>query len=112
MPLIAQYLAEGENPDAPGNLVFGAPRAVAIHIVYLTGENELRIRHFTSETNDDITNPAGKFNEALEKLVSIFKDDQRNETLGLKKLLEHYQMGTYPGLGTCLLYTSDAADEG
>lgn len=77
-----------------------APRAVAIHIVYLTDENELRIRHFTSETNDDITNPAGKFHEALKKLVSVFKDDRRNETLGLKKLLEHYQRGTYPGLGT------------
>jgi len=77
-----------------------APRAVAIHIVYLTEENELRIRHFTSETNDDIANPAGKFNEALEKLVQAFKGDKRNETLGLNQFIEHHKNGTYPGLGS------------
>src|SRR5690625_3074018 len=77
-----------------------APRAVAIHIVYFTEDNELRIRHFTSETNDDISNPAGKFNEALEKLVKVFKGDKRNETLGLNQFIEHHKNGTYPGLGS------------
>lgn len=76
-----------------------APRAVAIHIVYLTKEGNLRIRHFTSTSNEDISNPAGKFNEALDKLVDVFKDDEPNKTLGLEKFLEHHKNGTYPGLG-------------
>lgn len=77
-----------------------APRAVAIHIVYFTKDNELRIRHFASISNEGITNPAGKFYEALEKLVKVFQRDKHNETLGLKRLLEHHANGTYPGLGT------------
>src|SRR5690625_1409871 len=77
-----------------------APRAVAIHMVYFTEHDELRIRHFTSETNDDITNPAGKFNEALSKLVNYFKGDPRNKTLGLTKFREHHDNGTYPWVGS------------
>lgn len=77
-----------------------APRAVAIHMVYFTDNYNLRIKHFTSESNEDITNPAGKFHEALAKLVNAFEGDDINETLGLRKFREHYDNGTYPGLGS------------
>lgn len=77
-----------------------APYAVALHIVYLSEEDDsLRIKHFVSDSNDDITNPAGKFYEALEKL-NDWDMAHEMDTLGLEGLLEHYENETYPGLGT------------
>jgi hypothetical protein len=76
-----------------------APYAVAIHIVYFDAEKNLRIRHFVSETNDDITDPAGKFSEALEKLVE-WNRTQRLDTFGIRTFEEMYRSHTYPGLGT------------
>jgi hypothetical protein len=46
-----------------------APYAVVIHMVYFDKEKNLRIHHFVSDTNDDYSDPAGKFAEALKKLV-------------------------------------------
>jgi hypothetical protein len=76
-----------------------APRAVAIHIVYPVNDRSLRIKHFVSNSNEDITNPAGKFYEALEKLNNWTMVHQM-DTLGLKELLAHFKSETYPGLGT------------
>jgi len=45
-----------------------APYAVALHIVYFDEDNVLRIKHFVSDSNEDIRNPAGKFYEAISKL--------------------------------------------
>ncbi len=78
-----------------------APYAVAIHIVYFTEERNLRIHHFVSDSNQDIKNPAKKFYEAVTKLsVWCEKNPNIEKTLGLKRLLEHYQNKTYPGLGS------------
>jgi hypothetical protein len=78
-----------------------APRAVAIHIVYFDKDNNLRVRHFKSNTNDDISDVARKFYEAVSKLYSWFNAGQtRQLTTGLKILLSHYENGTYPGLPT------------
>lgn len=76
-----------------------APYAIAIHIVYFDGEGNLRVRHFVSDTNDDITDPAGKFAEALEKLV-IWNQGHRLATHGIRALEELYEKRVYPGLGT------------
>ncbi|AET59455.1 hypothetical protein HPL003_13520 [Paenibacillus terrae HPL-003] len=76
-----------------------APYAVAMHIVYFDEKNNLRIRHFVSDSNDDIKDPAGKFGEALTKLVKWNKE-KNLDTYGIRKLMEHYENGTYPGLGT------------
>lgn len=76
-----------------------APYAVAIHIVYFDAEKNLRIHHFVSKTNDDITDPAGKFAEALEKLVEWNKS-QKLDTYGMRTLEEMYSTHKYPGLGT------------
>lgn len=75
-----------------------APYAVAIHIVYFDEEKALRIHHFVSDSNDDITDPAGKFYEALEKLIEWNKDKQL-DTLAMKKFQEIYDAQSYPGLG-------------
>lgn len=75
-----------------------APYAVAIHIVYFDNEHELRIHHFVSDSNDDITDPAGKFYEALEKLIA-WKQDKNIDTLGMRRFEEIYNAQSYPGLG-------------
>lgn len=79
-----------------------APYAVAIHIVYLARDNSLRIRHFVSDTNDDISDVAGKFYEAVTKLYNWYSDghQERQLTAGLQTLLDHYKNRTYPGLPT------------
>ncbi|WP_455126744.1 sce7725 family protein [Pseudoramibacter alactolyticus] len=79
-----------------------APYAVAIHIVYFAPDGTLRIRHFVSDSNEDITNPALKFYEAVKKLAAWYNADPHpvEMTLGLQTFLQHYKQQSYPGLGT------------
>ena len=79
-----------------------APYAVAIHIVYFSGDKTLRIKHFVSDTNEDISNVAGKFYEAVTKLNRWFYSEnmESQKTRGLDILLNHYKNRTYPGLPT------------
>jgi hypothetical protein len=77
-----------------------APKAVAIHIVYLDKkDNTLRIHHFVSDSNEDIQNTAKKFYEAVAKLVAWCAAETPEMTYGLKEFINHYEKGTYPGLG-------------
>lgn len=76
-----------------------APYAVAIHIVYFDEEQSLRVKHFVSDSNDDISDIAGKFKEAMNKLVNWNKIVKLN-TYGIRKLEEFYRLESYPGLGT------------
>lgn len=76
-----------------------APYAVAIHIVYFDNKNKLRIKHFVSDTNDDISNPAGKFAEAVTKLVEWNKI-KNLDTIGINAFVKMYENEMYPGLGT------------
>ena len=79
-----------------------APYAVAIHIVYFANDQSLRIKHFVSDSNEDISNPAKKFYEAVTKLADWYnvKPHPVEATLGLSTLLDHYENQTYPGLGS------------
>ncbi|WP_042454639.1 sce7725 family protein [Neobacillus dielmonensis] len=80
-----------------------APYAVAIHIVYPNPENALEIMHFVSDSNSDTSDPAGKFSEALKKLVEWYQQfisDERMNTLAMQCFVQHYEEGTYPGLPT------------
>lgn len=79
-----------------------APYAVAIHIVYFAEDKTLRVRHFVSDSNEDITNPAMKFYEAVSKLAAWYNADPHpvEMTLGLQTFLQHYEQQSYPGLGT------------
>lgn len=76
-----------------------APMAVAIHIVYFDKNKDLRIKHFVSDSNEDITDPAGKFGEALTKLVLWMDDSNTIMTDALKQFKEYFNTGNYPGLG-------------
>lgn len=61
-----------------------APYAVAIHIVYFDEKNILRIAHFVSDSNDDISDPARKFAEAVKKLVEWNKT-MKLDTVGIRE---------------------------
>lgn len=76
-----------------------APYAVAIHIVYFDSDDTLMIKHFVSDSNEDIKDPANKFYEALEKLIA-WKRSVGISTFALEEFEKYYGMGTYPGLGT------------
>lgn len=77
-----------------------APYAVAIHIVYFDAKKNLRIRHFVSDNNSDIQNPAGKFYEAVSKLAIWVKEDNISCTHSLNMFLNYFKNQTYPGLGS------------
>lgn len=76
------------------------PYAIAIHIVYFADDKSLRIRHFVSDSNDDNSNPAKKFYEAVQKLAKWYQKEQVELTFGLQTFLDHYKQKTYPGLGS------------
>ena len=78
-----------------------APYAVAIHIVYLSDDDILRIHHFKSDSNDDTSDVAGKFSEAVTKLADWYQSDQQKQsTTALQTLLSYAATGYYPGLPT------------
>ena len=81
-----------------------APYAVAIHIVYFDENNVLRVHHFVSDTNEDISDPAKKFFEAVSKLANWYEVNKVKlhikKTEGLKGFLKCFAERSYPGLGT------------
>lgn len=91
----SDYLTIGEQYSDSGF----TPRAVVIHWTYEPQEGgPIMIRHFTSESNDDISNIGGKFLEAASKLV-VFLDAQNIRTQAADVFRAHVENGTYPGLG-------------
>lgn len=100
------YIEDGFNGFSdytvlPSEYIDGGstPRAVVIHLTYLNGENQIWIRHFTSETNDSISNVQGKFAEAAAKAVSYCRQRDLNNT-AISELESYYDNEHYPGLGT------------
>lgn len=91
----SDYSIVGEEYNETGF----APYAVAIHIVYFDTDDSLRIKHFVSDSNDDISDPAGKFKEALSKLVA-WNEEKRLDTIAIKEFEDLYNREAYPGLGT------------
>lgn len=81
-----------------------APYAVAIHIVYFDDKKALRIAHFVSDSNDDISDPARKFAEAVEKLVK-WNQTMKLDTIGIRAFEAAYKNQTYPGLGVVKKYS-------
>lgn len=75
------------------------PRAVVIHLTYLNSQNEIWIRHFTSETNDSIANVQGKFAEAAAKAVNYCRQNGLSNS-AIIELEGYFDTEHYPGLGT------------
>lgn len=73
------------------------PYALAIHLTYKKNE-EIWIRHFVSDTNDDNTNIHKKFREASEKAVKFFESISYSNN-AITELTSYYKNDQYPGLG-------------
>ena len=82
-----------------------APLAIAIHIMYFGNREELRVHHFVSESNESISDPARKFEEAMYSLIKWEKFDVIPKTIGLNSLIECYNIGKFPGLGVIKKYS-------
>jgi len=93
------YLIVGKEYSETG----GPADAVAIHLTFINRaeDDDMFIKHYISDRSATPTDPAGKFAEALSKLVSdvnrrrtqIFHSDAVGEYIKL------HERGHYPGLG-------------
>jgi hypothetical protein len=81
----------------------GPAWAVAIHLTYINraSDDEMYISHFVSDRTSTPTDPAGKFSEALVKLVKEVRKPTTSilKTTAVKEYLELNQQDHFPGLG-------------
>ncbi|WP_439291316.1 sce7725 family protein [Lonepinella koalarum] len=91
----SDYLCIGAAYSESGFL----PYAVAIHLSYSTQGNVIKIKHFVSDSNDDQNDIAGKFSEALNKLIT-WCEEKDYSSIAVEKFKELYNRGHFPGLGT------------
>ncbi|TXH87205.1 MAG: ATP-binding protein [Rhodoferax sp.] len=81
----------------------GPAYAVAIHLTFIEPQKDdaMYIYHFVSTTRDTPTDPAGKFGQALAKLVEKYDSGSSNlyNTSAIQELKELHAKGHFPGLG-------------
>lgn len=103
---------EEEDMDGFGDfLIFGddytegggPAYAVAIHLTFIDPDKDevMYIYHFVSTKKDTPTDPAGKFAQALEKLIGKLDTGASNlfESSAIKEFRDLYAKGHFPGLG-------------
>ncbi|AEG52061.1 sce7725 family protein [Sinorhizobium meliloti] len=82
----------------------GPAYAVAIHLTFIDPDADevMYIHHFVSTTNDTPTDPAGKFAQALAKLITKLNSGTSHilETEAIKEFRELHAKGHFPGLGS------------
>ena len=91
----SDFLTIGDNYSESGFL----PYAVAIHLSYSDLSKKIKIKHFVSDSNDDNSDIAGKFSEALDSLVT-WCDKTNHKTNAVEIFRELHKRGHFPGLGT------------
>lgn len=93
------FLTVGDNFSEGG----GPAYAVAIHLTYIDSarDNEMFIYHFISDSNDTPTDPAGKFAQALGKLIGRLDSGESGlfESSAIREFRDLHQRGHFPGLG-------------
>lgn len=81
----------------------GPAYAVAIHITFIDPDkdNAMYIYHFVSDTQQTPKNPAGKFAEALEKLINEVNDPNSKiyKTEAIQEFIKLHDKQHFPGLG-------------
>lgn len=93
------FLMVGDDYNEGG----GPAYAVAIHLTYIdpNEDDAMYIYHFVSTSNNTPTDPAGKFGQALQKLID--KLDSGNSMLfqgeAIKEFRDLHAKGHFPGLG-------------
>ncbi|MGF7229961.1 sce7725 family protein [Arachidicoccus sp.] len=97
------YQAFADFTTLPSEFVDGGstPRAVVIHLTYLNTEfeNQIWIRHFTSDDVESIANVQGKFAQAAKKAID-FCNGLRLFNSAIEELKIYLDESRYPGLGT------------
>lgn len=92
------FLIVGDDYSESG----GPARAVAIHLTYINYSNEedMYIKHYVSDRVEGVTDPGGKFIEALKKLVEDIEQytDEFN-TDACETYIKLYKKEHFPGLG-------------
>ena len=93
------FLIVGDDYSETG----GPAYAVAIHLTFIDPDKDdaMQIYHFVSDRQDTPQDPAGKFAEALEKMISILKkkNSKIEETSAVQEFRELHRRGHFPGLG-------------
>jgi len=93
------FLIVGDDYSESG----GPAYAVAIHLTFIDNEkdDEMHIHHFKSDRQDTPTDPAGKFAEALAKLMATLESPNNKllETEAIAEFRQLYARGHFPGLG-------------
>lgn len=81
----------------------GPAYAVAIHLTFIDPDKDdaMFTYHFVSTTKDTPTDPAGKFGEALKKLITKLNSGTSKllETSAIKEFRDLHAKGHFPGLG-------------
>lgn len=82
----------------------GPAYAVAIHVTFIDPNKDdvMYIYHFVSDTKDTPTDPAGKFAQALAKLIAKLDSGSSHilETNAIKEFRQLHAKGHFPGLGS------------
>lgn len=93
------YLIVGDDFVEGG----GPAYAVAIHLTYIddTRDGQMFIRHIVSTTRNTPTDPAGKFQEALNELANLVASGNSKfyQTQAIEEFLDLHEKGHFPGLG-------------
>lgn len=97
----SDYSIVGEEYEESGF----APLAIAIHIMYYGNKQELRVHHFVSDSNENSSDPARKFEEAMKNMLAWEFFDDIPKTEGLNRLVDCYNIGKFPGLGVIKRYS-------
>ena len=97
----SDYSIVGEEYEESGF----APLAIAIHIMYYGNKQELRVHHFVSDSNENSSDPARKFEEAMKNMIAWEFFDEIPKTEGLNRLVDCYDNGKFPGLGVIKRYS-------
>ena len=90
----SDFLTIGDNYSESGFL----PRAVAIHLTYLDND-QIKVKHFVSDSNEDVADIGGKFSEAIDKLV-VWCNENNLNTAAISEFRNLQERGHFPGLGT------------
>lgn len=81
----------------------GPAYAVAIHLTFIDGDEDdaMFVHHFKSTRNDTPTDPAGKFQEALDSMLRTLNSPKSKvlETDAVKEFRELHKRKHFPGLG-------------
>jgi hypothetical protein len=93
------FLIVGDDYSETG----GPAYAVAIHLTFIDPDQDdsMYIYHFVSERQDTPKDPAGKFAEALDKMIRTLNKPNSKvlETDAVKEFRALHKQGHFPGLG-------------